>query len=131
MLIFLLCCFLHFVCCVCFSRFRVFFALFVVLELCLALCMQCLGEVSAHYVLFDCFLSFVPPDLTELFFLLLPPRSTRAKYCPSVPIWALPCLLPVSPHIKLTHCTHPNHPRTSVSFQSCVCAFCSKCVFRL
>ena len=115
----------------CFGRFRVFVTLFTLLPLCLALHMQCIGEESARWVLFCFFFVFVPPDLTVFFFSCCPPRVTRVKYGSFVPIWALPYLLPVSPHIISSHYTHPNHSRTSLSFLSCVCGFCSECVFYL
>ena len=117
-------------CCV--VRFRVFVTLFTILPLCLSLYIQFLGETSDQYVLF-CFFFFCPPRILWCCFFSWcpPPRVIRVKYGPSVTIWTLPCLLPVSPHIKLSHYTHPNHSRTSVSFRSCVCDFCIECVFCL
>ena len=116
MLLFLLCCFLHFVCCVVSAGF--------VFSLLFSLCCGCVW----HYIcnaLVRC-----PPATFVLFFFVLwpagfggvvfalavPPPVIRPKCGSSVPMRALPCLLPVFPYIKFPHWVHPNHSRTSVSF---------------
>ena len=124
----LFCRFLHFVCCVVSAG--------CVFSLVFSLCCGCVW----HYIcnaLVRC-----PPATFVLFFFVLwpagfggvvfalavPPPVIRPKCGSSVPMRALPCLLPVFPYIKFPHWVHPNHSRTSVSFWSCVCAFCCGCV---
>ena len=116
MLLFLLCRFLHFVCCVVSAG--------CVFSLVFSLCCGCVW----HYIcnaLVRC-----PPATFVLFFFVLwpagfggvvfalavPPPVIRPKCGSSVPMRALPCLLPVFPYIKFPHWVHPNHSRTSVSF---------------
>ena len=131
MLLFLLCSFLRFVCCVVRAGF-VCLSLFLRYYRCVCHCIyNSLGRRPINTSLLFFFLLSSPRIWWYCFFSWCPPRAIRVKYGPSATIWTLPCLLPVPPHTKLSHYTHPNHSRTSVSFRSCVCDFCSKCVFCL
>ena len=64
----------------CFGRFRFSVALFALLPLCLALNMQCLGEVCARCVLFVFFFLFSTQIWRCCFCSCVCPLAIRAKY---------------------------------------------------
>ena len=108
----------------CLGRFRTLIGLFVLLSLCVTLHIQCLGDVSAHFVLFVFFQS-PPRRIWRCWFTLsVSTRDIHVKYRISVPIWALPYQLSVPPRTTLLHRDHPHHPWASVSFRPCVCVLC-------